>query len=106
MEPTISLERYCFISRRMLHFPFKIQGRNCILNLMYTNEVDILTTVILRSTNGFLHITPYNLLKVRQCFKVACHLHFYGGRISQSRYQHESLFDLEDGDEMFIQNIN
>jgi hypothetical protein len=46
-------------------------------------------TIVVRNIITFWDITPCSLLKVNRRFGGTCHLHFHGGKTSQSRNQRE-----------------
>jgi hypothetical protein len=50
-------------------------------------------------------------VKVNRCFRGTHHLYLYGQGISQARKQHKEgsiglPFNTEDGDGLFLQNVN
>lgn len=75
-------------------------------------EFAVLPAVVIKSSI-FWDIMPYSLLKLNQCRRGTCRLHFRGQRICQARNQHEAGicclfhagFDPEDGD-MFLSNVS
>jgi hypothetical protein len=62
----------------------------------------------------FWDITPRSLVKVNRHFGGTCHFHLQSQRLNQGRKQQETgsilwlgtLFDPEDGSDMFLQNVS
>jgi hypothetical protein len=80
----------------------------------YNNvRFEMITTVLMKGSILW-DITPCSLLKVNQCFRGTCCLHFQGQRISQVKNQCEAVareqlglfFNPEYGGDMFLQNIS